>query len=847
MPAKKKVASATPARRVSKTSPAHRVRKPVRLTTARYHELFFALAEGVVMLSDAGHVMAANPSAEAILGMTIPDMALALRDDHSWHAIQEDGKAFPAGDFPVRKTLHSGKPQKNVLVGIRPNGKTLRWMSVNTQPVFSRARSKPVAVVVSFEEVTQQRRVEAENTRLAAAVKASPDAITSANLDDTYASWNAGAERLFGYTAKEAISRKTGWMLPADKRTELRQFRERVLAGETITGWETQRTRKDGQRIDIESSYAPISDAKGRITGIVGVHRDVSPIKAMLEQIKSSEALFRLALNGIPDAFLIYDRDLRLRFANHRGADFFATKIDDLIGKRDEDLLPAALTRTYHPTLQLALNSKATQSIELNYARRGRQFSINATYVPVLDDDGNVRQILGLLHDFTKRRQTEERLAFMAQYDSLTGLPNRYLLLDRLEAAMQRAKRNNTMLGVMILDIDRFKQINDSHGHATGDILLQQVAERLACTLRATDTIARLGGDEFTVLVENAVTVEEITTIGEKIKTAFATPFETESGEVFTTTSVGITIYPMDDHNRDELLKNADVAMYHAKQERNTWQLYRPDMNAHSASRLGMEMELRHALERNEFELVYQPQLNVKTGDFFGMEALIRWNNKTLGWVSPADFVPLAEDTGLIVPIGEWVLRAACQQCKTWERAGFSPVMVSVNISAPQFRRSNLLQVVHTALVEHDLDAHWLGLEITESSIMKHAEQTIKTLIELREIGVAVAIDDFGTGYSSLSYLKRFPVNKIKVDQSFVRDINTDPNDAAIVSAVIAMSKQLGLRTIAEGVETEDQLKFLAKLECDEYQGYFFSKPITASEVLPMLEKQQLKVARPTS
>lgn len=816
--------------------------KPAILTAQRYHELFFALTEGVVMLSRAGNVIAANPSAETILGMTASQIEEALRDDSAWHAIQEDGKPFPAGNFPVRKALRTGKPQKDVLIGIRPRGKALRWVSVNTQPVISGAAAKPIAVVASFEDVTQRRQVDAENARLAAAVQASPDAITSTAPDGSFLSWNSGAEQLFGYTAKEAIGQPAGWMVPAGRRAELDGLRARVFKGEAILGWETERTCKDGRRIFVQSSYAPIRNAQGRISGAVGVHRDVTLIKEMLERIQTNETLFRLALNGIPDIFIIYDQDLRLQFVNQRGTEFFARSDTDIIGRRDEELLPQEITRCYLPFLQLARTTKATQSGELTFSLRGRQLSVIATYVPMLNAAGEIQQILGLLHDFTKRRQTEERLAFMAQYDSLTGLPNRYLLLDRLDAAMQRAKRNNTLLGVMILDIDRFKQINDSRGHATGDLLLQQVAERLASTLRATDTIARLGGDEFTVLVENATNVEEVTTIAEKIKCAFATPFDTESGEVFTTTSVGITIYPFDDHNRDELLKNADVAMYNAKQERNSWQLYRADMNADSAGRLGMEVELRHALERNELELYYQPQLNVKTGEFVGMEALIRWHNRSLGCISPAEFIPLAEDTGLIVPIGEWILRTACEQCKAWERAGLVPFTVSVNISAPQFRRSNLSQLVRNSLQDSHLDPKWLGLEITESSIMQHAEQTIKTLLELRETGVSIAIDDFGTGYSSLSYLKRFPVDKIKVDQSFVRDISSDPNDAAIVSAVVAMSKQLSLKTVAEGVETLAQLEFLSRLDCDEYQGYLFSKPIPAAEVPPLILAHRLSL-----
>ena len=847
MPAKKKAApSARPRAKhnIGTTGTARHPVKPAQLTAKRYHELFFALAEGVIMLSNAGKVIAANPSAEALLGMTVAEMETALRDDDRWHAVTEDNKPFPPRNFPIRKTLRTGKPLKNVVVGVNLSGKATRWLAVNTQPVFSPRGANPVAVVASFEDVTQQRLVEAEHARLATAVHASPDAITSAGLDGKYISWNPGAERLFGYTAKDVLGHTAGWTIPDAKRPEFQGFRKRVLAGETIAGWETERTCKDGQHIFVESSYAPIRDTLGQVSGVVGVHRDVSPIKKMLLQIESSKELFRLALNGIPDVFVIYDHDLRIQFVNERGAEFFAKSSADVIGKRDDELLPAEVTETYQPLLTRARDTRSTQSQELHFSLRGRQYSITATFVPMVDESGEIRQILGLYHDFTKRRQTEERLAFMAQYDALTGLPNRYLLLDRLDAAMQRAKRNNTLLGVLFMDIDRFKQINDTRGHATGDILLQQIAERLAGSLRATDTIARLGGDEFTVLVENATSVDEITSIAEKIKNSFATPFDTESGDVFTTTSVGITIYPFDDHDRDELLKNADIAMYHAKQERNAWQLYRQDMNVNSAGRLGMEMELRHALVRNEFELHFQPQVNVKTGELTGMEALIRWNNKALGRVPPAEFIPLAEDTGLIVPIGEWILRAACAQCKVWERAGLSPFLVSVNIAAPQFRRSNLLQLISTVLTEYDLDSRWLGLEITESSIMKHAEQTIKTLNDLRDIGISISIDDFGTGYSSLSYLKRFPVNKIKVDQSFVRDINSDPNDAAIVSAVIAMSKQLGIRTVAEGVETDAQLKFLTRLDCDEYQGYLFSKPIPASDVLSLIQSHQLKLAR---
>ena len=792
------------------------------------------------MVAASGKVLAANTSARTMLGMSAQKIESALHTDSTWRATRENGSAYPPRDFPIRKTLRTGKALKNVVVGITLPRRKLRWLSVNTQPLFANGQDKPMAVVASFEDITLKRRIEAEHAKLAAAVQASPDAITCTDLDSKFVSWNPGAEKLFGYTAKEAIGRAAGWMIPEHKRGKVLEHRSRVLAGESIVNWPTQRTRKDGRRIFVESSYAPIRDARGRIIGIVGMHRDVTQMEIMLERVKSSEQLFRLALDGIPDVFLIYEPDLRLKFVNQRGAELLNKSYDEIVGRRDDELLPPEVANAYLPTLRNALESKSAQSAEVTFVLRGRQFSVHATFVPTLNDQGEVRQILGILHDFTKRRQTEERLSFMAQYDALTGLPNRYLLLDRLEAAMQRAKRGRKLLGVLFLDLDRFKQINDTHGHATGDLLLQQVAERLAGTLRATDTIARLGGDEFTVLVENAANLSEITMVADKIKSTFATPFETESGEIFTTTRVGITVYPEHDYNRDELLKNADVAMYHAKQERNAWQVYRPDMNSNSANRLNMEVELRHALERNEFELCFQPQIQIATGAVVGMEALIRWTSEKLGAVGPSEFIPLAEDTGLIVPIGEWILRSAYQQCKAWEDAGMAPLPVSVNIAAPQFRRGNLLQMVDAILSEFKLNPGWLAFEITESSIMKHEEQTIKTLLALRDMGIKLSIDDFGTGYSSLSYLKRFPIDKLKIDQSFVRDLTIDSNDAAIVSAIIAMSKQLGLKTVAEGVETSAQLEFLTRLACDEYQGYLFSKPVTAAGVPELLRKRRL-------
>lgn len=492
----------------------------------------------------------------------------------------------------------------------------------------------------------------------------------------------------------------------------------------------------------------------------------------------------------------------------------------------------------YQQIWQTLLEGKVWHGEIINRHKDGSFYTVNQTITPLLDNAGKVRHFVAVHEDITDKKASEERIRHMAHHDTLTNLPNRILFRDRLQQEMIHAHRNKRLTAIIFLDLDRFKIINDTLGHAFGDLVLNALAERLRGCVREGDTVSRLGGDEFTFIIPDIEHPQDAALIAQKIVNAMSSSFRLEGREIHVTPSLGIAIYPLDAEDADGLIKKADIAMYQAKEHGGgTFKFYMEDMNINSLERLTLENDLRKALERGELLVYYQPLVDQNTGQILSMEALARWQHPNLGMIYPAKFIPIAEETGLILPIGEWVLMTACAQAKAWHDAGFSTLRITVNLSVRQFKQQNLVNIITRVLQATGLDPHHLELELTEGIVMQNSMDVLTTLQELKALGISLSIDDFGTEYSSLSYLKRFPIDTIKIDRSFVRDITTNQDDAAIVTAIIAVAESLKLKVVAEGVENKDQAAFLRELHCNNIQGYIYSRPLPAVDIGHLLQK----------
>lgn len=572
--------------------------------------------------------------------------------------------------------------------------------------------------------------------------------------------------------------------------------------------------------------------------------RNIIQRKAVEEAAYLEKARAEITLNSISDAVIGTDMAGNVDYLNVAAEHMTLWKREEAQGQSINLVMPLIHSENKqakaNPVIQVLRQDKATTLTPgtILLRRDGSEVAIEDSTAPIHDSDGNIAGAVMVFHDITATQAMAVKMAHLAQHDFLTNLPNRALLNDRIAQAIGLAKRRETHLAILFLDLDNFKHINDSLGHAIGDMLLKSVTERLCACVRSSDTVSRQGGDEFVILVTDDKSAENAAFTAEKLLKSLATPHSINKHELYVTTSIGISSYPADGTDAETLIKNADTAMYQAKERgRNNFQFFKPEMNVRAVERQVIEANLRLALIRNEFSLHYQPKINLESGVITGAEALLRWTHPQWGMVPPIRFINIAEDCGVIIPIGRWVLREACAQTKQWQDAGLTIAAISVNISAVEFRRQDFVEGVRTILEETGLSPNCLQLEITESVLMHNAETSVAILQQLKDMGIQLAIDDFGTGYSSLSYLNQFPIDVLKIDQSFVNDIGTSKTDGdgVIVSAVIAMGNSLNQKVIAEGIEKHGQLSFLKAQHCEEGQGYIFSRPLAAEQFAKLL------------
>ena len=543
-------------------------------------------------------------------------------------------------------------------------------------------------------------------------------------------------------------------------------------------------------------------------------------------------------IDNAGEGIIVLDAELRYVLWNRFMEELTGMPPKDVVGKSSLDLFPHVREQNVDELYRRALAGETVAAPDIHFVvpGTGRAGWVSAVYRPHSDGDGKIVGVIGLIRDITERKMAEQQIEYQAYHDALTGLANRRLFQEHLSLALALAQRRHSHVAVLFLDLDHFKIVNDSLGHTVGDELLKHVARRLRHAVREGDTVARVGGDEFTIVLQELARPDDAAAVAKKVIRSVTDPIEVNGHKLYVTTSIGVTVYPRDGEDAETLLKNADAAMYRAKAEgRNTYQMATHELSRTTQERMLLESGLHQAMETGEFVVYYQPQIDLETMQLAGMEALLRWNHPERGLVGPTEFIGLAEERGMILTIGEWVLREACREAKRFHDRGLTSLRVSVNISARQFRDAALVWTVESALSEAGLDPRALELEITETVAMQDVEQTMSTLAELRKSGITIAIDDFGTGHSALSYLKRFPIDALKIDKSFISDLPGGYADSAIVASVIQLANGLGIRVVAEGVETIEQIEFLREHACREVQGFYFSHAVPPEEIAKLL------------
>ena len=702
--------------------------------------------------------------------------------------------------------------------------------------VLAQLRARQRALQLA-ENATTVRAAEGLREQLAFVqqlIEAVPQPIFFKDAQGRYLGVNRAWERFFGIARDKFIGKTVFELYPGDPELARTHHArdEELFSKPGSQSYEAAIKDARGEMRRTIYNKATFSRADGTVAGLIGTITDVSGLKEAEAALRANEARFRDLTELSSDWY--WEQDENLRFTQSTSQRYeYSLDAAEAAGRTRWEMPIVGVSEEQwqvHKAL-LAARQPFLEFVYQRYDAHGKLRTISVSGRPIYDEQGAFKGYRGTGRDITEQRRSEEQIRHMAHHDALTQLPNRALLQDRIGQAIAKARRNKEVLALLFIDLDRFKLVNDSLGHPVGDRLLQAVARRLLTCTRAADTVARIGGDEFVVLLGDLDRPETARHVAQKVLEALAEPVTLDGHSLQVTPSIGICAYPNDGEDVDTLMRNADTAMYHAKQVgRNNFQFFTQSMNEAAQQRLHLENDLRHAAERGELLLHYQPQIDLRTGGIVGFEALLRWRHPQRGMISPAEFIPAAEETGLISPIGEWVLRTVSAQATAWHGSGHAQLQAAVNCSAKQFQDEGFVGAVARILRESAMPAERLELEITESVIIQHSEEVNARFQALEDMGVRISIDDFGTGYSSLSYLKRLSIHQLKIDQSFVRDIGADPNDAAIVSAIVTIAHSLGLEVVAEGVETPEQLAFLRAVGCDAAQGYLFSKPLPAAE-----------------
>jgi len=741
----------------------------------------------------------------------------------------------------------------------------------------NRELSERISAQQSAEEVLRQT-----SQKLEALIDASPISIMARDQNLRILKWNAAAERMFGWSEREVLG-GTVPFVPPELEDEAVALRQQLLRGESITDFETMRMRKDGARINISISTTVMRDASGQPAGFISLATDITERKRAERRLQMEHAVTRILEESrtVEDALPHLLRTIAEASGWVYGARWELDKAANLLRCMETWCVDAPEVREFMAFSRLRTQTPgaskgpihqvwgsnapvwiADVAQEINMRRgpaalKAGLHSIFAFPIVVGEEfygvielfGREVRQpdpgLVGVVHtigsqlgQFMARKAAEQNLRFVASHDPLTGLFNRNIFNERLHQALAQAARFERSLSLLFIDLDGFKLINDTHGHNAGDALLAELAARLRTTLREGDVIGRMGGDEFVVLIEEFAEVSQVAEVAKKLLDTVTRPFVLHGQSCQVTASLGISIYPDDGSDAQTLLKNADMAMYLVKQQgKNSFRFYSPQMNVHLMERLSLESGLRHAIERGELLLLYQPRVGVRDGQVTGMEALMRWQHPTQGMIGPSEFIPVAEDAGLMAAIGEWALHSACRQARAWRDLGLPMLRVAVNLSHKQFQQESLIQVVREALHRVTLEPARLELEITEEMVIRNPERAVRLLTQLKEIGVRVVVDGFGTGYSSLSFLRRLPIDSVKIDRSLIVDLPRNSDAAALTRGVVAMAHSLGLTVIAEGVETREQWEFLHQQGCEEMQGNYFSAPVMP-EIVPGIVRQ---------